>query len=246
MKDLSDSSALVVAASAANLGLFAGTTLVFAAFGRLVRGVTNSGAVAGAIVCFALLTGTGWNGFAALCTVFLVTWIATRMGYSRKQALGTAEARTGRTAAQVFANLGVAAGCAILLAMNSRIGLRLAVGAALCEAAADTVSSEIGQASGGTPRLITSWHNVKPGSNGAITFMGTSAGVMAATVVAAVYELPGRGSWHEMAICAGAGIAGTFADSLLGATVERKGFAGNNMVNLASTLIAATVAFWLE
>ena len=32
--------------------------------------------------------------------------------------------------------------------------------AALAEAAADTVSSEMGQALGGTPRLITSWRKV--------------------------------------------------------------------------------------
>jgi uncharacterized membrane protein len=34
-----------------------------------------------------------------------------------------------------------------------------------------------------------------------------------------------------------------FADSLLGATLERRGFLGNNVVNFASTAIAALIAF---
>ena len=245
MKDIASNAALVVTASAPELWLWGGITLVFAALGRLVRGVTNSGAVAGAIVCFALLIGTGWSGFAALCSVFLVTWMATRFGHARKQVLGTAEASAGRTAAQVFANLGVAAGCAIIFAVNARVSLKLAVGAALCEAAADTVSSEVGQAIGGTPRLVTNWHKVKPGSNGAVTITGTIAGVLAVIVVAAVYGLLGRSGWHGVTICAGAGIAGTIADSLLGATIERKGFVGNNAVNLVSTFIAATIGFAL-
>lgn len=243
MNELSDIFAIVTRPDSPKLWLAAGVTLLFASFGRLVRGVTNSGAAAGAVVCFALLSGTGWSGFAALCTVFMVTWAATRFGYARKQALGTAEPRTGRTAAQVFANLGVAAICAILLAVRSGWAIRLAVGAALCEAAADTVSSEIGQAIGGVPRLITTWQKMKSGSNGAITLAGTLTGVGAAILVGIVYGYFVPKHWHTAAVCAGSGIAGTLADSLLGATIEHKGIAGNNGVNFLSTLIAAAIAF---
>ena len=45
--------------------------------------------------------------------------------------------------------------------------LLIAMGAALAEAAADTVSSEIGQFLGGVPRLVTSGKQVAPGSDGA-------------------------------------------------------------------------------
>lgn len=243
MSDLTHISAVAAFTNSPRLWLAAGVTTAFAAGGRLVRGVTNSGAVAGAIVCFALLVGLGWNGFAALVTVFLLTWAATRFGYARKQAMGTAEARSGRTAKQVFANLGVAAGASVLLAVTSRPGFALAACAALCEAAADTVASELGQAIGGRPRLISNWRPVEPGSNGAITAYGTIAGCAAAVLVAAVFGWFGSLNLAEVFLCAGAGIGGMIADSMLGATLEQRGMVGNETVNLLSTLIAAVIAF---
>ena len=45
----------------------------------------------------------------------------------------------------------------------------LAMAAALSEAAADTVSSELGQALGRTPRLITTWRPVPAGTDGGVS-----------------------------------------------------------------------------
>lgn len=229
--------------TAGNWWLAAVVTVVFAGFARAVRGVTASGAVAGAAVCFALTVGAGWGGFAALCAVFLLTLVATRFGYSRKQSLGTAEARAGRNARQVLANVGVAAGCAVLSFWwrGPGPGLALALTAALSEAAADTVSSEIGQAVGGEPRLITSGRKVQAGTDGGITLAGTLAGVVAAIVVSAACASTGVIRARSVLLCAGAGILGTIVDSLLGATVERRRLLGNNGVNFLSTLAAAVI-----
>ncbi|MGC2181842.1 MAG: DUF92 domain-containing protein, partial [Terriglobales bacterium] len=98
------------------MGLIIAITTAFAGLGYLVRGVTRSGAIAGAGVCFALFASAGPGAFAALLSVFAVTWIATRLGLPRKQRLGTAERGEGRTASQVLANIGVAAVCAVLFA----------------------------------------------------------------------------------------------------------------------------------
>jgi uncharacterized protein (TIGR00297 family) len=215
-------------------------SLIFASFGRAVRGVSTSGALAGALVCFALLVGAESSGFAALLMVFLLTWASTRLGYARKQSHGTAEQRAGRNAAQVLANLGVASACALLYVIASRDPrIPLALGAALAEAAADTVSSEIGQVVGGVPRLVTNWKPVPAGTDGAITFAGTAAGVGAAIAV----SLTGIAGWRSAPTCAAAGVVGMIADSLLGATLERRGVLGNNAVNFSSTAIAALVAF---
>jgi len=229
---------------AQKLAAFAVLTLLFAALGRAVRGVTTAGAIAGAAVCFALLWAAGIGAFAALLSVFLLTWIATRIGYSHKQHLGTAEARTGRDALQVLANLGTASGCAVLYAtLRPDPRLLIAMAAAVAEAAADTVSSEIGQAVGGAPRLITTWRKVAPGTDGAITLAGTLAGAAAAIAVASVCVLTHIFEWKLLAVCAGAGVAGMIFDSLLGATLERRHLLGNNAVNFASTIIAALIAF---
>ncbi len=231
---------------AEKVAAFAALTLLFAALGRVVRGVTTGGAVAGAAICFALLWVAGLAGFAGLLTVFVLTWIATRFGYAHKQRLGTAEARTGRTALQVLANLGMSAGCAVLYAaLWPDRRLLVAMAAALAEAAADTVSSELGQAVGGAPRLITSWKRVEPGTDGAITLAGTVDGATAAIAVALVFALTRILSWRLFAACAAAGVVGMIFDSLLGATLERRHVLGNNAVNFASTIVAAGLAFLL-
>src|SRR5207253_1511856 len=113
------------------LWAFAALSLLFAALGRIVRGVATSGALAGALVCFSLLMGAGLGGFVTLLTVFLLTWVTTRIGYPRKQSLGTAEGDGGRDASQVFANLGVAALCAMLFVGLRDQRLLIAMGAAL-------------------------------------------------------------------------------------------------------------------
>jgi uncharacterized protein (TIGR00297 family) len=245
MNDLASIVVIGAAVSAPKLWLAAAITLAFAAFGRLVRGVTTSGAVAGAIVCFALLMGAGWAGFGALCAVFALTWAATRFGYARKLRLGTAEPRGGRTASQVIANLGVSAVCAVAYSLHQDPRILLALGAALAEAAADTVSSEVGQAIGERPRLLTTWDEVSPGTDGAITLAGTAAGLLGALLVSSAYVWSASLGWREGLICASAGLMGTFADSLLGATAERRGMIGNNTVNLCSTLVAAVLGFLL-
>ena len=242
MNDLACMATFLAAVPVPKIWLVAVITLVFAVFGRLVHGVTTSGAVAGGVVCFALFLGAGWGGFSGLCAVFVLTWAATRFGYARKQSSGTAEARSGRTALQVLANLGMSGLCAVAYSLHQDPRILLALGAALAEAAADTVSSEIGQAIGRAPRLLTSWAGVLPGTDGAITLAGTAAGIVAALLVSSAYvwcALLGR---RGGLICASAGVAGTFADSLLGATAERRRMIGNNTVNFASTLVAAFLA----
>src|SRR5947207_6072698 len=120
---------------------------VFAQFGYIVHGVTVTGAVAGFAIAFVLWMLGGWGSCAVLFSVFAVTWIATRVGGTRKQRLGVAERRTGRTGLQVLANVGLAGVfCIFTPPFHPWWLCSMAV---LAEAAADTVSSEIGQALGG-------------------------------------------------------------------------------------------------
>jgi uncharacterized protein (TIGR00297 family) len=223
-------------------GVVLAVTVVFAALGHLVRGVSRSGAIAGAIVCFALFAGAGPGAFAALLTVFALTWTATRLGLSRKQRWGTAERGEGRTAAQVLANIGLSAICALLYAVLGNPLLLLAMAAALAEAAADTVSSECGQALSGNARLITTFERVPAGTDGGISLGGTFSGAVAATLVSTVTVfagiLPGRWLW----VVTLAGVLGMLIDSLLGALCERRGWMGNDAVNFTGTAFAAVIA----
>jgi len=217
-------------------------TLAFAGMARWVRGVTLSGALAGAVICFLLYACAGTGAFFALVSVFALTWIATRMGYRRKQVLGTAEDREGRTAAQVLANLIVSAGCAALYSISAKPALLLAIAAALSEAAADTVSSELGQARTEKARLITTWKSVPAGTDGGVSVAGTLAGIAAATLVSLISVLGGLVRARQLGIPILAGVIGMTADSYLGALLERRKLLNNNWVNLLGTLTAALVA----
>jgi uncharacterized protein (TIGR00297 family) len=190
--------------------------------------------------------------------LLVLTSLATRVGRSKKERLGVAEERVGRSAPQVAANLGVAAlaSCAVAQTgiMNSRwfapgpaavVLVFAPMLAALAESAADTVSSEIGEVLGGWPLMITTLKRVEPGTDGGVSVAGTLAGVIAAAVVAASGAIALRGGVTIGLIAAAGGVFGLFFDSLLGATLERRGWLNNDMVNFLSTASAAGIALGL-
>lgn len=225
----------------------AAVTIVFTLLARAIRGVTTSGAIAGALVCFLLYSIAGPGAFAALVTVFVLAWLTTRLGYKKKQKLGTAEKREGRTASQVLANLGTAAICVVLFALSAKnFAYLLAACAALAEAAADTVSSEFGQAFHQQARLITTGELVPAGTDGGITLAGTLAGTAAAAIVAAVCVATSIIPRHWFGLSILAAVAGMLFDSLLGALLERRRLLNNDAVNFLSTVFAAALAFTLS
>lgn len=226
-----------------------------------LRTATSAAAATGTIITASLMFSTfvfpyrPWNtALIPVLVVLLLTSFATGFGRRRKERLGTAEKRHGRGAAQVAANLGMAA-LVLEPAIQSRLietrwisppaaampiftlGL-----AALAEAAADTVSSEIGQVLGGQPRMITTLRRVEPGTDGGITLAGTAAGVMAGGVVSFAGSVALRGDLSFLAIAWAAGVFGLFFDSLLGATLERAGWLNNDGVNFLSTASASGFA----
>jgi uncharacterized protein (TIGR00297 family) len=231
------------ALSPERLAIAAAVTVGFAVLAWALHGVNRSGALAGGLACFLLFAGSGPGAFATLAGLFLVTWISTRMGYRRKLALGLAERREGRNGWQVLANLAVAAlGSVVFSTTGNRVWLVAAL-AALAEAATDTVASEIGQYRGRDARLITTWERVPAGTDGGITMHGSIAGMVAGFGIAAIAALGGMLLPSQIWIAAVAGFAGMLFDSLLGATLQRRGWIGNQAVNFLSTLAAAALAY---
>ncbi|MGB0064964.1 MAG: DUF92 domain-containing protein [Terracidiphilus sp.] len=227
-----------------------------------LRAATPFAALAGALIAASLMFSTAvvpyrpWHtALVPAATVALLAYVATRIGRRKKERLGTGEHSRGRSASQIAANLGMAA-----LVASSPVqswltdspsltlhalapGLLFAPAlAALAEAAADTVSSEIGQVIGGRPRMITTLRVVEAGRDGAISWAGSLAGLVAAAVIAGsgAWALGGGSKMFEVG-CAGA-VSGLFFDSLLGATLEERGWLNNDAVNFLSTASAAGCA----
>jgi uncharacterized protein (TIGR00297 family) len=216
----------------------------FAVVARAMGSVTDGGALVGVLVAFILMLACGFAGFVPLVTVFLLTVISTRWGRRRKERLGVAERRRGRNASQIVANLGVAMLCALPVIWFPDLSELLLVGAmaALAEAAADTVSSELGQATSRGAYMITDFREAPIGTNGAISVEGTLAGCVAACIVSWVSASSGLVDWHWTPVIALAAISGMFLDSVVGATWENAGKMGNDSVNFVSTVFAADVA----
>ena len=222
-----------------------GFTVVFAVSARLLRAVTVSGTVAGGVLAFLLFVAGGPGAFAALIAVFLMTWITTRTGHQRKRQLGTAEQRGGRSASQVIANVGIAVAAALVGLVTRHPAALVACSAALAEAAADTTSSEVGQAVSDSAYLITNFRPVPVGTDGGISVVGTLAGIAAAVAVASVASATRIIAWHWLLPVASAGALGMFVDSFLGATLERQRLLNNDAVNLLSTIAAALFVLFL-
>jgi uncharacterized protein (TIGR00297 family) len=240
-----------------------GISVAFAGLVLSLRAATVAGAIFGGMISFLLVNGTASSqytivrsGLAPLALLFVLTFLATRAGRRVKAQAGLAEKRHGRSSAQVVANLSIAG-----LAVSAR-GFELGGGvccgtpyykvwvwpvmmmclAAMVEATADTVSSEIGQAFGGRPVMLLTLQRVDRGTDGAVTLLGSLAGITGGAFVAAVGMWALRLRPSQAAIALFAGICGLFFDSFLGATVERRGWIGNDLVNFISTLFAAIFA----
>lgn len=243
-------------------------SLLFALVAWRLRAATAGASACGALICFLLTQSTHWIGssiaasaLSPLLLLFILTYLATKQSAVKTEAARNPDSPTSRNAAQVIANLGVAGFvssfdglfyvvwpfmhtgdwlCEISTAWASLRFIPLL--AALAEATADTVSSEIGQAYGGPPLLITTMRRVPAGTDGAITLRGTGAGIAAAGIVVAS-AIPALGmNLRECGLALVSGIAGFLFDSLLGATLERKGWLGNDLVNFLSTGVAVAVA----
>jgi uncharacterized protein (TIGR00297 family) len=242
-----------------------GLSLMLALITWQLRAATPAAAFTGAVITASLMFSTvifpykPWQtALVPVLVVFVLSSIATRMGREQKKRLGTAEKKGGRAASQVAANLGFAAlvsdgmtqswltGTGWFPHPSLAPGLLFAAGlAALAEAAADTVSSEVGQVLGGRPRMITSLHSVEAGTDGAISLAGTAAGVIAAGIVALTGGLALRGGLTMIVISWAGGVFGLFFDSLLGATLEQRSRLNNDAVNFLSTASAAAFSLVL-
>ena len=187
-----------------------------------------------------VLGGFGW--FAVLIAFFAIGGLASKFRYGDKAQRGVAEGNDGaRGSGNVLANAAVALGAVFGFALvepSSTLGVAFlfVFCGSLATALGDTLSSEIGGLFD-SPRLITTFERVDPGTDGAVTWQGELAGIAGATLtgILSMTVLPLGAMWSAAAIIAVGGVVGMTVDSLLGATLEG-GRLGNQWVNFLATL----------
>ena len=232
-----------VATTRIGIALGATTLLGYTAFALGTASIP--GMLTGALLVFLTIVLGGYGWFAMLAAFFAVGGLSTKVGYEQKAERGVQQENDGaRDTGNVLANSLVALVAVLAVPLGSEFGIAedvffYAFAGAVAAALADTLSSEIG-AMYDQPRLITSLETVEPGTDGAVTWQGTVAGVVGAAIVAAVGVSAGIGP-AGVAVVLLAGTVGTTVDSLLGVLLEGP-VLGNQGVNFLATLAAAIVA----
>jgi uncharacterized protein (TIGR00297 family) len=191
-----------------------------------VRALSASGAWA------ALGVGAAVYGFGGLAVAApLIAFFVTGSALSRIRSAGAQRARalatkgSTRDAVQVLANGAVPALCCIASAFASGVEHSTLVAAAvgaICAAAADTWSTEVGALSKEQTRSIVDFRAVPPGTSGGVTALGFIASLAGGALVGALAAPFIAGALPMRWIAWGAivGFFGAALDSVLGATLQ--------------------------
>jgi uncharacterized protein (TIGR00297 family) len=186
--------------------------------------LSKSGAWAAALTG-GLIFGLGGLPWAALLLVFFVSSSAlSRLFGKRKSTLAEKFSKGHRRDwAQVLANGGLGALLAVVHGLYPSAGwVWPAFAGAMAAVNADTWATELGVLSKSAPRLVTSGRQVERGTSGGVSLLGTlaaagGAGLIALTAL--LFQPVEAGLSWLIAILLG-GLAGSYFDSLLGASVQ--------------------------
>jgi uncharacterized protein (TIGR00297 family) len=176
-----------------------------------------------------------------LLLFLLCSFGATKFKYEYKKARNIAEGECGeRGLRNVWAN-----GCVpVCIAITARVfAIEPVLSStmflsAISVAASDTLASELGMLSPNT-YLLTTLKKVPAGTDGAVSALGTLAAALGAVFVGLtgwvmLHVLAGLTTLYLALIPMAAGIAGCFIDSLLGATLEPRGYFTKGTVNVTA------------
>lgn len=248
--------------------------IVFALAAIFAGALDRGGFLASVAVGYAVFLGGGWRWFVVIASFFILGVGFTWFKYERKKAIGSAQEKGGaRNWPNILANGGAGAVFGLAeLAFGGSIFAVLYLGA-MSAAASDTVATELGLLSRSPPRLITRLGSyVAPGTSGGVTSLGFLGTLLAAALMGAIAAslgvVDGASAPEIFLVAFAGGVVGSVADSLVGATVQRKSVCAvcgkpteslvhcgaptvrraglahvdNNIVNLIATLVGAAAS----
>ncbi len=194
-------------------------------------------------IILAVLMGTliglfgGLNYLALMLSFLFLGIISTRYEHNIKRDMGIYEHERGWE--NVLSNGLVPTVLAIL---SSYIG-PIPFIASLAATTSDTFASEIGVLGKGKPLSLDGFKEVKPGTSGAVSVMGTVASLVGATVIGFIAMFIFAGVNPLTALLVGiAGFIGSFVDTLLG-IFEEKGIGTKGITNFICSLTGGAIGY---
>lgn len=211
----------------------------------LSRKIDLPGAIAGFFITLSLFLGASWYGIILLTSFFVLGTLASVWKRKEKEAMQLAQEKGGkRGIINAVANGGVAGLCGLFTFLwpdFQTLGI-LMMSTSIAAATSDTFSSELGNIYGSRYWDIISWKKGKKGDDGIISMEGSLAGLLGALLIGGLYLSFFGWEFRAMAIIVAGGLLGNLIDSLLGATLQRRGYLSNHGVNFFNTLGAALFA----
>ncbi|MDO9567470.1 MAG: DUF92 domain-containing protein [Candidatus Desulfaltia sp.] len=182
-----------------------------------------------------------------LLTFFILGGASTKYKYRYKKSIGLAQAKGGiRNYDNVFSNSTAALVLAVAHGIYPQFGMFLTYAylGTVATATGDTLASEIGTTSRIKPRMITTLKFVEPGIDGGVTPIGQFVAIIGPMTIGILAVLFGIVDNIPLAIfiTTMGGFLGTNVDSLLGATLQRRGMLTNSGVNFVSTFLGALIS----
>jgi uncharacterized protein (TIGR00297 family) len=185
--------------------------------------------------------------FVLLLTFFILGGGFTRYKYAYKESIGIAQAKDGiRSYENVFSNSTAALVLAVAYGVFPEHSLPIiyAYMGTVATATGDTLASEIGTTAKGRPRMITTLKLSEPGADGAVSSLGELAAIFGSAVIGVLGYALGISDnlLLSVLITTAGGFLGTNIDSLLGATLQKRGVLSNSGVNLVATFVGAGIS----
>jgi uncharacterized protein (TIGR00297 family) len=203
-----------------SIGLLCGAVVAFLSW--RARALSRSGAWAAAVSGGLIFGLGGWDWVLVLLTFFISSSLLSRAFPRRKTTIIEKFSKgSQRDWGQVLANGGL--GALLVLAhawLPSQPWPWVAYAGAIAAVNADTWATELGIFSKWPPRLITNGALVERGSSGGVSLLGSLAAFVGAALIAFATALASYGTWATITAIILGGLAGSFFDSFLGATVQ--------------------------
>jgi uncharacterized protein (TIGR00297 family) len=194
------------------------------------RALDLAGSVFMVIMGIIIIFTAGFNWLLLIFVFFILGMLFTRYQHGYKKEIEVYEGT--RTIKNVVSN-------GIVPFVMAAFGNPAGFIGSIAAATADTMASEVGVLH--TPRLITTFKKVPPGTDGGISILGTTAGIIGAGIIGFFAYVLGvyPDLTKALAIAVIAGTFGCFFDSVLGAVLEKRNYLTNEHVNLLATVAGA-------